>query len=125
MTSKVMYELRRSGYTYQSIADMCQTSKQNVYVRVMRYERKAVKGIRKDFNINEIIFKGIYEHFKNNPNESICSFSCKVWGYSCKSLSKKVKALLTGKNQSYLNASQIKRICEVCGTSFEETFAER
>ena len=125
MNAKEMYEMRMNGRTFQEIADVCGISKQRVHQRVKAHERK-VAGIRgKGFDINQIVYKGIYEHFLNDFDESLNSFCKKVkGGQEQRHFVLAFKGLITGKNARF-SVSQIKAICDVVGKPFDKCFERR
>ena len=119
-----MYELKLKGLSYQDIADVCGLSKQCVHKKVGSYGRK-LAGIRgQGFDINAIVFKGIYEHFEDNFDETLHSFSYKVVSNNPKFVDR-FKRLIKGENDVKLTIPQIKKICQVIGKPFEEVFEER
>lgn len=127
MTNEEMYKMYQNGDTFQKIADVCGISKQAVHQRMVLYERKVygIRGKRKQrLLIDKIVYKGIYEHFENNYNETITSMCKKVYGYATGNTDK-FKSFITGEHDSHFKLEHIKRLCEVVGKPFEETFAER
>ena len=120
-----MFEMRKSGATYQEIADKCGTSKQAVYSRLRYYVRK-VNGIRgKGFDINQIPYQGLYDWFNENMGESVSSLCEQVFGTNNKNHLYKFKYFMLGKHDSQFKVAHIKRLCEVTGKSFEELFKRR
>lgn len=118
-----MVEMRESGMTYQQIADEFRVSRQWVNYILTHYY-KGLKGQRgKGFDIEKIVYKGIYEHFKNNLFETQSSFAKKVYGGKVGELSY-IRALITGKN-CRVSITRIQKICEITGTTFEECFERR
>lgn len=102
-----MLEMRNKGMTYQEIADEFGVSKQWVnYILTHCYE--GYKGQRgKGFDIEKIVYKGIYEHFKKNLFESVTSFTEKVLGNSATYVAK-MRNLITGQHNTGRNQSQKK-----------------
>lgn len=119
-----MVQMRESGMTYQQIADEFHVSRQWVNYILTHYY-SGLKGQRgKGFDIEEIVFKGIYEHFKKNLFESVTSFANKVYGGRTIYIDK-MRNFITGKHDSMLKIEQIQRMCEITGMSFEECFERR
>jgi hypothetical protein len=78
------------------------------------------------FNIEDIAYEGIYEHFVNTPDESIHTFTLKVYETRRDGRNTQLmRNFIQGKTDSRLSVSKIKKICEVVGKSFEEVFKER
>lgn len=125
LTVRQMYEMRMNGATYQEIADACGLTKQRVNYLLIHY-KDALKGMRgKGFNIERIIYKGIYEHFRDNLYESITSFSNKVYGYVGNEPSS-IRRFITGKEKrTRFTIQQIKNMCKATGKTFEELFERR
>jgi hypothetical protein len=124
ITPKEMLQMRLDGMTFQQIADVCGTSRQNVHQAVKLYSKKIINGVRgRGFPVEIIRFQGIYEHFYDNEKESITSFATKVYGHE--QYGSKLRKFLIGESESHLTIPQIKRICEICGKPFEEVFKER
>lgn len=119
-----MMKMRQEGATYQKIADAAGVSKQWVHHRLTGCapELKYTRG--HGFNIEKIVYKGIYEHFKNDVHESVTSFTKKIYGHDVKNIPT-VRLFITGKSNTRFTITQIKRICETVGKPFEEVFAER
>ncbi len=125
MTNKEIYEMLQNGSTYQEIADIEGISKQAVHQRMILHKRK-VYGIRgKSFNINKIVYQGIYDWFKEHLNESLHSLCRKVYQRPNNSSIVKLREFLKGKHDSIFKIEQIKRLCEVIGKPFEEVFKWR
>lgn len=128
MTNKEMYDLYQKGATFQKIGDMCGISKQAVHQRMVLYERKVygIRGKRKQrLIIDKIVYKGIYEHFKNNYKETITSMCKKVYGYAVGTNCEKFKRFIIGEHDSHFKLKQMERLCEVIGKPFEEVFERR
>lgn len=120
-----MIEMKKRGATYQEIAKEIGVSKQRVHQMLITYD-KHLKGIRgHGFDIDTIVFKGIYEHFKKDLYESPSSFTLKVMGNDAKNSLPKVRGFITGKSESRFTIRQLQRICEITGMSFEECFERR
>lgn len=125
MNGKYIKQLRDEGKTFKEIADIAGVSKQAINRSLHLYERK-LSGIRgKNFNINNIVFKGIYEHFLNDFDESILGFCRKLKGRHDGRYMDTIRRLITGGNNVRLSIPQIKEICKVVGKPFEEVFEVR
>lgn len=126
MTNAEMFEMRQGGASYQEIADKCGTSKQNVHRRLYLYVRK-INGIRgRGFDINKIVYQGLYDWFNENIGESISSLCLKVFGDTNGiRYIKKFRCFIIGKHDSSFKVQHIKKLCEVTGKSFEELFKRR
>ena len=119
-----MVQMRESGMTYQQIADEFRCSRQWVNKILTTYYR-GLKGQRgKGFDIETIVYKGIYEHFKKNLFESVTSFTNKVYGGRCNYI-EKMGNFITGKNNTEYKLVYIQRMCEITGFTFEECFERR
>ena len=124
MTSAEMMKMRLEGATYQEIADKCGVSKQDVHERVNNYYKRVIGGHRgHKLNCDEIIYKGIYEHFLDNPKESVSSFSKKLYGDTAQC--NKIRQFIKGETESRFTIQQISKMCEIVGKPFEEVFVER
>jgi hypothetical protein len=73
---------------------------------------------------DNIPYKGLYNLFQKERWLSIPRFATVIFGTSTRATSAKVYRLLSGDNVS-LNISEIKRLIEYSGMSFEELFAPR
>ena len=125
MTNAEMFEMRKSGATYQEIADLCGTSKQAVYSRLRYYVRK-VNGIRgKGFDINQILYQGLYDWFNENMGESVSSLCEQVFDGNSGNYTHKFRYFIIGKHDSSFKVGHLKKLCEVTGKSFEELFERR
>ena len=120
-----MVQMRLEGYTYQEIADELGVSRQCVHEKLTKYDKKLLGMRGKGFDINTIIYKGFYEHFRDDDYESLTSFAHKVSGNANHPLSK-LRNFLTGEHKdARFSVPQIKRMMEVTGKSFDELFELR
>ena len=117
-----MIEMRKKGATYAEIGKAFGVSRQAVTSR-LTYKRKNEK--RYGFNIETIIYRGIYEHFKKERCETISSFAYKIYGCTAGSAIVTIRSFMTGVHNSRFTIRQIQKMCEITGMSFEETFALR
>ena len=125
MSQRQMLQMRLNGATYQEIADASELSKQRVYQLLTTYTPE-LKGMRGNgFNIETIVYKGIYEHFKKNKAESLTSFAMKVFGYTNNDNIPSMRKFLLGEYNSRYTIPQMQKICEVVGMPFEKVFERR
>ncbi len=127
MKNAEMYEMYKNGSTYQEIGDALGISRQAVHQRMIYYKRK-VMGIRgHGFNINDIVYQGIYDWFNEHYDESIYSLLVKVYGRNSSSAGSYVKfrEFIIGEHDTHFKIKTIKRLCEVIGKPFEEVFKRR
>jgi hypothetical protein len=118
-----MFLMYRDGMTCQQIADEFHVARQWVnYILTRYYGTKGMRG--RGFDIQTIVYKGIYEHFKNNQYESLTSFTDKVYEKGHNKV-RFIADFITGKSNSHLSIPQIQRMCEITGTTFEECFERR
>ena len=125
MTTKEMYEMWERGITYQKIADEAGITKQAVYQRLLYYRHKIIGFRGKGFNINTIVYQGIYDWFKENFDASLYSLVYKVFGHSDGATMTRFRYFLIGKHDSHFKIEHIKRLCEITGKPFEEVFKRR
>jgi predicted DNA-binding protein YlxM (UPF0122 family) len=114
------------GVTYQEIADAAGISRQAVHQTITGLLNTLAHHKRgRDFYYSNIKYKGIYEYFANNQNATFTSFVKAVAENNSSKKAPTIKNFLTGKHDSRFTIDQIKRMCKVCGKSFEEVFEER
>lgn len=117
-------QMRLEGATFQEIADEVGVSKQCVN-KIFNKQYRRLKGMRGyGFRVDSIVYKGIYEHFKDNPFETISSFTEKIYGY-VGNKPQTIKGLITGKRETLLAIPRIQKMCEITGKTFEELFERR
>lgn len=122
--ARKMLEMRMDGATYQEIGDKFNISRQGAHQIVSNY-CNAITGVRgQGFNVRNIKYEAIRDYFLNNLEESVTSFTEKIFGSNCGSKIQTMKNFLTGKSDSRFTVTQIKRICEIVGSTFEEVFKE-
>lgn len=125
MSNEEIYEALQNGATYQEIGDILGISRQAVNYR-MKYFKRKVCGIRgHSFNIEKIVYQGIYDYFKDNYDQSIASLCKKVHGHANENTLVKFRNFIVGKTDTHLMIKHIKRLSEVTGKSFEELFKRR
>lgn len=123
--NKTMYEMLQSGSTYQEIADLYGISKQAVHQRVYRHKRK-LDGIRgRHFDIDKIVYKGIYDWFQEHFDESLSSLILKVYGHKNNAAVTKFRGFLVGNHDTHFKTEHIKRLCELTGKTYEDLFERR
>lgn len=124
MKMSEIIEKRKNGATYQEIADAVGISKQRVH-RIMLKNSPEMKGMRRNhFDIERIIYKGIYDYFKSHPYESLSSFVVRIYGYTGNYIST-IRDFITGVCTSRLSVERIRKICEIVGMPFEKVFERR
>lgn len=124
MQMKKLIDMREDGATYQEIADEVGLSKQRVH-QIMLKNYPEMKGMRKNhFDIEQIVYKGIYDHFKSHPYESLSSFVRNIYGYVGNEVPM-IRDFITGAHTSRFSIELIRKICKVTGKSFEKTFELR
>lgn len=120
-----MHEMRMAGKTYTEIGKACGLTRQRVNYILTHYD-EALKGMRgRGFDVETIVYKGLYEHFKNNMYESVTTFTRKVYGHTSESSIPTMRSLLIGEYHSRFSVPLIKKMCEVTGKTFEELFELR
>lgn len=121
MTKQEILELRDQGKTYREIADIFGVTRQRVHEKIGK------DRIRKcNFEIEKIRFKGVYEFLKEHPTLSLIGFIRHMKGHSVSHAEyEKLKGCLTTDRDSAIKISDIKRLTEYTGMTFEELFAER
>ena len=124
MTARELYEWRQKGATYQEMADVEGISRQAVYLKVKSYEKKLEGNRGRRFDINKIVYKGIYEFFKTDTTMNIYKFAEAVFGGSGPEIAK-VKRFLLGEAETLFKIKHIKRMLELTEMPFEELFERR
>lgn len=126
MTPKEMFKMRQKGATYQEIADEVGISRQAIYKQIEVYVKRTMTSYRgKGFYLDDIKFQGIYDYFKENEEETISSFTKKIFDNPYASKTQTIRDFITGKHNAYFNIDQIKCICDVIGKPFALVFKER
>ena len=117
-------QMRMDGYTFQEIADEFGVSRQCVN-ELFNMQFRRLKGMRgRGFKLESIVYKGIYEHFRDNPFETTSSFTEKIYGY-VGNKPQTIKKLITGESETLLSIPRIQKMCEITGKTFEELFERR
>ncbi len=120
-----MVEMRLNGATYKAIGEHFGVTKQRVYEIIHRRCGKISIGIKGKIDIEDIVYEGIYRHFKDNPEQTFKKFCEGVCGFYTSAIQERMKNFLTGKHETLFKVKHIKKICEVCKMPFEEVFKER
>ena len=118
---EALERMAAEGMTWQEMAEVFGLSRQRVQ------QAAAARGIRKrrDGKIYEQIpYKGLYALFQTDRHMSVSRFAGLVFGWSGNANNEKTRNLLKGREVS-LKIMHIRRICRLCGMSFEETFEPR
>ena len=120
--AKEMLEMRMNGATYQEIANAFGMSKQCAHQTISNY-CQVLSGIRgRGFDAKNIKYEGLQSYFLENHNETLSSFTEKIFGANTGNRVPTMRNFLTGKNATRFSIEQIKRICEIVGEPFEEVF---
>lgn len=121
MKTQKMIEMRNEGHTYQEIADVFGISKQAVHSYIKKAKER---HLRHDKECEKIVFQGIYDFFKAEPKMNYTKFTILIYGYKGKKVAD-IRNFITGVHESKFPLIIHQRICEICGTSFEDTFKLR
>ncbi len=124
MDEKELLKMRMEGKTIREIADDYGVSYQAVQQKLQSYTQTLVETRMRRIDISKIKYKGIYEHFMENPFENYTSFAEKITSRRNSTLTHKIKVSFQGENESTFTIAQIKAMCKIVGKSFEETFEE-
>lgn len=116
-----MIEMRNEGHTYQEIADVFGISKQAVHSYIKKAKER---HLRHDKECEKIVFQGIYDFFKAEPKMNYTKFTILIYGHKGKKVAN-IRNFITGVHESKFPLIIHQRICEICGTSFEDTFKRR
>ena len=126
METLEMLDLKEKGYSTKHIAEIAGVSTTAIRQRIKRYNEGIVDSRRgKKLKLNEIVFQGFYDYFKENPKESVQSFLRKLHSETTNSNNEKMRSFIKGKREAWFTVPQIKRLCEFIGKPFEEVFKER
>lgn len=121
LRTQKMIEMRNEGHTYQEIADVFGISKQAVHSYIKKAKER---HLRHDKECEKIVFQGIYDFFKAEPKMNYTKFTILIYGHKGKNVAD-IRNFITGVYESRLPLIILQRICEICGTSFEDTFKRR
>lgn len=117
-----MVKMYLDGATLQEIADEYFYTPQQIG-HILRASGIGLNMRGRLFDVNRICYQGIYDYFMEHPDETISSFTCKIYSKNTKSM--KIRRFLLGECDSTFSIPILNRICEVVGKSFEETFVPR
>jgi hypothetical protein len=122
---KKMLEMRMDGASYKEIGDAFGFSKQNAQEMLTRY-MKRLSGTRgKGFNIEDIVYEGLYDYFDSHKDMTITKFNKILHGNKSTHYISKTRCWLTGVHEPTMKLSLIRKICEIVGKPFEEVFRKR
>lgn len=116
-----MIEMRKAGKTYREIADVFGISRQAVHCCIKEAKER---HLRHDQECEKIVFQGIYDFFKADPKMNYTKFTILIYGHKEKRVAD-IRNFITGAHESRFPLIIHQRICEICGTSFEDTFKRR
>ena len=118
MAIQDVVKMRVNGATYKEIADAFDVSVYFVRKKLAPYSNEIKPHKRgRTLCLNQIIYKGIKDHFTNNKSETITSL-CEKVGVQSATLGNCIR----GKTDTYFTIPQIKRMCKIVGKPFEEVF---
>ena len=122
MTKKEeMIQLRERDLSYQQIADIYHLSRQRVYQIIGKENVR-----RNNVQIENIVYKGIYDFMCENPKISFSAIVRKIMGNSDKKKTRFfIRFLHNTTDEGKLTIGQIKRLSELTGKTFEELFERR
>lgn len=118
-----MQAMREEGYSFQEIGNKFGVSRQDVH-RNLKHAK--TRNVRNDKIRGSIVYKGIFNYFTANPDLNFTEFSRKIYFTDRIDHKRtvKLKRFLKGENVA-LPLWIYKRICNVCGGTFEEVFEHR
>lgn len=116
----------RCGMTHQQIADLFGVSRSCVSETIKRLNRGQALNTRgKKLDLSKIKYKYIYEHFKNNINETCTSLTYKVYGHAQANAILNMRNFLYGMHEVKFTVAQLQALCATIGRPFEELLNER
>jgi hypothetical protein len=118
-------KMHDEGKTYREIAEISGISYQAAWNKHTEFLKRQRTEKRNGFSIKTIPYKGFYEYFSDNMEENLRTFSIKVRGYFEQSFYQKIKNTLNGTHVSLFKITDIEKMCEITGKTFEELFTER
>lgn len=117
--------LREQGKTYQEIADMHGVSKQCVEQSIKSFEIRCNSRVRKDnYDIEKIMYRGVYDFFKNDNTMTASKLTRMIYGYSSNDISSRITRLFKGES-ARTTIEEITKLIEITGKPFEELFELR
>lgn len=123
---RMIYLHEQQGYSLQKIANMYGISRQRVH-RIIGKEVKENRTRRRNVEIENVKFKGIYEYLRDNPEITYSTIFRKITGSNgdIKRADRFVRFLHSKSDNGKLTIGQIKRLSELTGKTFEELFERR
>ena len=123
---RMIYLHEQQGYNLQKIANKYGISRQRVH-QIIGKEVKENKTRRRNVEIENVKFKGIYEYLRDNPEVTYYAIFRKITGNdrNIKRANKFVHFLHSKGDKGKLTIGQIKRLSELTGKTFEELFERR
>ena len=116
-----MIVLREQGLNYQQIGEIYHISRQGVHAIIGK--ENARKNIT---DVERIVYKGIYDYMMENPKLSFRGLYKKISsGYTENQMRHFSSFLQNPTDFGKLTISQIKKLIELTGKSFEELFERR
>lgn len=122
-----MVDLRKSGKTYQEIADMYGVSKQHIHKIISDVCRLNDITRKYSFDIENIVYEGVYELFANDKRMTITKLSKIIYGVALPTHNEKekVRRLILGQGESNFSIRNINNVLDYAGKPFEEVFKVR
>ena len=111
-----MKSLRDSGWTYQQIADHFGVSKQYVWHEIRRRSKETY--------YEKIPYEGLYKLFQDDKSLTVPKFCATVLHRHGHDFVTRMTNFIGG-SDSRVSVSQIKKILDYCGGTFEEVFSIR
>jgi len=123
---RMIYLHEQQGYSLQKIANMYGISRQRVH-QIIGKEVKENRTRRRNVEIENVKFKGIYEYLRDNPEVTYSAIFRKITGSdgNIKRADRFVQFLHSKGDNGKLTIGQIKRLSELTGKTFEELFERR
>lgn len=123
---RMIYLHEQQGYSLQKIANMYGISRQRVH-QIIGKEVKENRTRRRNVEIENVKFKGIYEYLRDNPEVTYSAIFRKITGNdgNIKRAERFAKFLHSKGDNGKLTIGQIKRLSELTGKTFEELFEGR
>lgn len=112
--------MRYDGYTYQEIAERYGTSRQWIQQMLAGTKTRKSGAI-----FDNIPYKGLYTLFFENEKLSIPKLAGMIWEHPIAAHNQILRNLLEGEREPKFTLSELQRICDICGMTFEETFERR
>lgn len=118
---EALERMAAEGMTWQEMAEMFGVSRQRVQQVAAAY---GIRKRREGKVYEQIPYKGLHALFQRDRSMSVSRFARLVFGDAGHANNEKARNLLKGR-EAGLKITHIRRICRLCGMSFEETFAQR